>query len=24
MCENYELWCKESDQKHLIILNIID
>ena len=24
MCESYELWCKESNQKHLIILNIID
>ena len=24
MCESYELWCKESKQKHLIILNIID
>ena len=23
-CESYELWCKESKQKHLIILNIID
>ena len=24
MCESYELWCKESKQEHLIILNIID
>ena len=24
MCESYELWCKESNQKNLIILNIID
>ena len=24
MCESYELWCKETDQKDLIILNIID
>ena len=24
MCESYELWCKESNQEHLIILNIID
>ena len=24
MCESYELWCRESKQKHLIILNIID
>tara|TARA_B100001057_G_scaffold446901_1_gene485927 strand:- start:218 stop:658 length:441 start_codon:yes stop_codon:yes gene_type:complete len=24
MCESYELWCKETNQKHLIILNIID
>ena len=24
MCESYELWCKETKQKHLIILNIID
>ena len=23
-CESYELWCKETDQKDLIILNIID
>ena len=24
MCESYELWCKESKQKHLIYLKIID
>jgi len=24
MCESYELWCKESKQKDLIFLNIID
>ena len=24
ICESYELWCKETKQKHLIILNIID
>ena len=24
MCESYELWCRESKQEHLIILNIID
>ena len=24
MCESYELWCKETDQKELIILNITD
>ena len=24
MCESYELWCKESKQDHLIILNLID
>jgi len=24
MCESYELWCKESKQNKLIILNIID
>ena len=24
MCESYELWCKESNQDHLIILDIID
>ena len=24
MCESYELWCRESNQEHLIILNIID
>ena len=24
MCESYELWCKETDQKKLIFLNIID
>ena len=24
MCESYELWCKETDQKNLIFLNIID
>tara|TARA_Y100000992_G_scaffold292377_1_gene249828 strand:- start:340 stop:777 length:438 start_codon:yes stop_codon:yes gene_type:complete len=24
MCESYELWCKESNQIKLIILNIID
>ena len=24
MCESYELWCKESNQEHLIILDIID
>ena len=24
MCESYELWCRESKQNELIILNIID
>ena len=24
MCESYELWCKETKQKKLLILNIID
>jgi hypothetical protein len=24
MCESYELWCKETKQKNLLILNIID
>ena len=24
MCESYELWCKETNQKKLIILNITD
>ena len=24
MCESYELWCKETDQKDLINLNIIE
>ena len=24
MCESYELWCKESKQKHLIYLKISD
>ena len=24
MCENYELWCKETNQKKLILMNIID
>ena len=24
MCESYELWCKETKQNSLIILNIID
>ena len=24
MCESYELWCKESNQENLILLNIID
>ena len=24
MCESYELWCKETNQKELILLNIID
>ncbi len=24
MCESYELWCKETNQNKLIILNIID
>ena len=24
MCESYELWCKETKQKNLIKLNIID
>ena len=24
MCESFELWCKETEQKELIILNIID
>ena len=24
MCESYELWCKETKQKELIVLKIID
>ena len=24
MCESYELWCKETSQKELIVLNITD
>ena len=24
VCESYELWCKETEQKDLILLNIID
>ena len=24
MCESYELWCKETNQKELILLNITD
>ena len=24
MCESYELWCKETNQKKLIILNLTD
>ncbi len=24
LCESYELWCKETKQKELMILNIID
>ena len=24
MCESYELWCKETKQSKLIILNIVD
>ena len=24
ICESYELWCKESKQTNLLILNIID
>ena len=24
MCESYELWCKESEQKNLIKLNMVD
>ncbi len=24
MCENYELWCKETKQTDLLFLNIID
>lgn len=24
MCESYELWCKETKQRDLILLNIID
>jgi hypothetical protein len=24
MCESYELWCKETNQKNLIFLDIID
>ena len=24
MCESYELWCKETKQAELIVLNIID
>ena len=24
MCESYELWCKETNQTNLLILNITD
>ena len=24
ICESYELWCKETDQHNMLILNIID
>ena len=24
MCESYELWCKETSQKKLILLNLTD
>ena len=24
MCESYELWCKETNQNNLLVLNIID
>ena len=24
MCESYELWCKETKQEKLIVLNIVD
>ena len=24
MCESYELWCKETKQSHLLVLNIIE
>ena len=24
MCESYELWCKETKQSKLLVLNIID
>ena len=24
MCESYELWCKETKQEDLIVLNLID
>ena len=24
ICESYELWCKETNQKKLILLNLID
>ena len=24
MCESYELWCKETNQKKLIVLNLTD
>tara|TARA_Y200000002_G_scaffold170848_1_gene140990 strand:- start:1484 stop:1924 length:441 start_codon:yes stop_codon:yes gene_type:complete len=24
ICESYELWCRETDQSNLLILNIID
>ena len=24
MCESYELWCKETNQKKLILLNLTD
>ncbi len=24
VCESYEMWCKETKQKNLIILNILD
>ena len=24
MCESYELWCKETNQEELVLLNITD